>query len=265
MPRTTSAVALLLPLALTLAPAGAYAQYRYPPIIYPPYPAYRYAPPESNLRVQVTPKEASVYVDGYFAGKVDEFDGTFERLHVAPGGHEIVIYLEGFHSLKQQLYLHPNATRRIEGSLEKLAPGEPLEPMPTPAPGTEPPDEGGQDDGPLPPGARPRPPDTPDPRDRRPPPRAPRGPQDREERSAPSPSTSRSGTLSIRVQPNGATVFIDGERWEGPRNNERLIVQVAEGRHRVEVERDGYARFATEIDVRRGETEPVVVSLTRDR
>src|SRR5262249_39654173 len=109
--RILSAVALGLPLAFVLGPARADAQYRYPPIVSPPYPSYRYAGPEANLRIRVTPKDASVYVDGYFAGRVDEFDGTFERLHVAPGGHEITVYLEGFHSLKKQLYLNPNATR----------------------------------------------------------------------------------------------------------------------------------------------------------
>src|SRR3954466_1797342 len=54
---------------------------------YPPYPGYRLAMPESDLRFEVKPKEASVYIDGYFAGKVDEFDGTFQRLHVTPGEH----------------------------------------------------------------------------------------------------------------------------------------------------------------------------------
>jgi len=264
--RILSAVALGLPLAFVLAPGHADAQYRYPPILYPPYPAYNYAAPESNLRIKVRPREASVYVDGYFAGRVDEFDGAFERLHVAPGGHEITIYLEGFRSLKRQLYLNPNNTRTIEGTLEKLAAGEPLEPVPAPAPGTDPDDR--EEERPIPPGVRPRGPDTPGPGSRRPPARDPQDPRERypqDPRDRPAMSAPLSGTLSIRVQPNGSTVFIDGERWEGPRNNERLIVQVPEGHHRVEVERDGYARFVTELDVRRGETAPVNVSLTRER
>jgi hypothetical protein len=100
---------------------------------YPPYPYYRYAQPESDVRILVKPNEASVYVDGYFAGKVDDFDGTFQRLHVIPGAHEITIYLEGYKSLTEKLYLSPRGTRKIEGTLEKLAPGEPNEPIPTPA------------------------------------------------------------------------------------------------------------------------------------
>ena len=99
-------------------PAAADAQFRYPGPY--PYGGYRYGP-ESDLRIDVTPKEASVYVDGYFAGTVDEFDGTFQRLHVLPGEHEIVIYLDGYRSIRERLYLSPNATRKIVGILIGLS------------------------------------------------------------------------------------------------------------------------------------------------
>ena len=41
------------------------------------------------MRFDVKPNDASVYVDGYYAGVVDDFDGAFQRLRTAPGGHEI--------------------------------------------------------------------------------------------------------------------------------------------------------------------------------
>lgn len=236
---------VILPLALAFLPVAAEAQFRYPPL----YPAYRYAAPESDLRFNVKPKEASVYVDGYFAGKVEEFDGAFQRLHVTPGEHEIVVHLDGYRSLKQSLYLSPNATRRIEGALEKLGPGEANEPAPQPPPQLE--RRGEYDRMPPNPGPGPR--------------RIPAPPREIPERPQPVPE-SRFGTLSIRIQPSGATVFIDGERWSGPSgNDERLLVQVPEGKHRLEVERDGYERFVTEIDVKRTETTPVNISLTRTR
>jgi hypothetical protein len=96
-----------------------------------------------------------------------------------------------------------------------------------------------------------------------------RGPTDQPPRRGPQaapgePGASQYAALSIRVQPAGATVRIDGERWDGPANgDERLIVQVAEGHHTIEVERDGYERFTTEVDVRRGDTTPVNISLRR--
>lgn len=122
----------------------AHAQFRYPPVGYP-YGLYRYASPEADLKVQVTPKEASVYVDGYFAGVVDDFDGVFQRLRVLPGQHEIVVYLEGYRSIKERLYLGPNTSRKIEGTLERLAPGEPEEPKPEPLAPPDPPQPGPAD------------------------------------------------------------------------------------------------------------------------
>jgi len=74
---------LVFTLAAVALPTAAHAQFRYPPIY--PYPAYRYGFAEADLRVKVKPKDAAVYIDGYFAGKVEDYDGTFERLHVEPG------------------------------------------------------------------------------------------------------------------------------------------------------------------------------------
>jgi hypothetical protein len=242
-------------LAAVALPTAAQAQYRYPPA----YP-YRYGYAEANLRIKVKPKSASVYVDGYFAGKVEDYDGTFERLHVQPGEHEIIVYLDGYRSLHERLYLSPNVTRKIEGELEKLLPGDPAEPLPQP---TAQPDR--QDPGAARPpvagrgaGRRQQPPQPPPPP---PPPPTDRGTQ------APSPANpSHFGTISLRVQPAGSTVFVDGEKWDGPANaDERLIVQVAEGRHRIEVEREGYERYVTEIDVRASDTAPLNISLTRSR
>ena len=41
----------------------------------------------ADLRTQVTPREAEVYVDGYLTGTVDDFDGMFQRLRVPLGEH----------------------------------------------------------------------------------------------------------------------------------------------------------------------------------
>ena len=251
MYRKLQFVALLLPLLSVAVPTTASAQWRrYPPY---PYPAYRNYQPESHLRVNVTPRDASVYVDGYFAGTVDEFDGKLQRLHVEPGEHEIEIHLDGYRPLTQRLYLSPNSTRTIDGRLEKLAPGDVQPPPPQPSeddrvrrredPRMQPPD--GRE--PLPPFRGPA----------GPPPR--RGPRIEDERDA-----ALGSALSIRVQPSGAIVRIDGERWDDvDSRDERLVVQVSEGRHLVEVERDGYERFTTEVEVRRGETRTINVSLRR--
>jgi hypothetical protein len=48
-----------------------------------------------GIRIQGAPREAQVYVDGSYAGIVDDFDGTFQRLDLEPGPHEIEIRTAG--------------------------------------------------------------------------------------------------------------------------------------------------------------------------
>ena len=69
------------------------------------------------------------------------------------------------------------------------------------------------------------------------------------------------GSLAIRVQPADAEILIDGETWRGPGAQDRLIVDVAEGPHTVEIRKTGYRTYVTQVDVRRGESTPVNVSL----
>jgi hypothetical protein len=64
------------------------------------------------------------------------------------------------------------------------------------------------------------------------------------------------------VQPFDADILIDGERWAGADAGERLVVQVAEGTHRVEVRKEGFTPYTAEVPVRPGETTALNVSLT---
>jgi PEGA domain len=227
-------------------------QYGYPPPYpYPPY-GYRRWDMSASVRLQVTPKEAEVYVDGFYAGVVDDFDGVFQRLHVPPGDHEITFYREGYRTGRQKVYLAERSDQKLHYSMIPLPAGSANEARPVAPPTPPQGNEGGE------PGAYPPP-------RRMPPPRMP--PPDRMAPEPPPQAPSRSGengntgTLSIRVQPAGAEVFIDGERWRGPATAERLIVQVSDGVHRVEVQKDGYQKYTAEVEVRRGQTTPVNVSL----
>lgn len=247
-----STAVLSFVVALCALPTVASAQWRYPPIY--PYPAYRYATPDASIRVKMTPANAAVYVNGYFAGTVDQFDGALQRLRVEPGEHAITIYREGFHSRTERLYLSPNSTRTIAGALEALPAGSPNDPLPSPS------DVGRDDDGMDRDDAVAVPPRRRGPVSRRAPsdPPAPRRAPRTESRG------SQYASLTIRVQPAGAVVRIDGERWDGPASgDDRLVVQVPEGHHVIEVERDGYERFATEVDVYAGETTPININLRR--
>jgi hypothetical protein len=44
---------------------------------------------------------------------------------------------------------------------------------------------------------------------------------------------------------------------------ERLVVQLSAGTHRVEIRREGYDPFATAVEIRRGETTVLNVSLAK--
>ncbi len=211
---------------------------------YPPFgPAYA-GVQAGSARLQITPKEAEVYVDGYLAGSVDDFDGFFQRLDVMPGAHELTIYLEGFRTITQQVFFQPGQTLDIRQRMEPLAPGEDSGPRPTaaapPVGQTYPPDEM-----PLPPERR-------------------RGPWDgtRPELSAPEPAAGF-GTLAIRVQPFDATLLVDGKEWAAPEGDGPVLIELSDGPHDIEVRKDGLPTYRRTVQVRTGRTLPLNVSLAR--
>lgn len=223
----------------------------YGPYGYPPYGRYA-IDPGAAVKLEVKPKQAEVFVDGYYAGIVDDFDGAFHRLRTTPGEHEIELYLDGYRTVRQKVYLQPDNTFKLKYQMEKLGGGEPQEPRPQPA---SPPPVGAV------PGGAPQPPAYPAPR--------PRGPAGRR---APQPAppdrrpgdASTYGTLSIRVQPADAQILVDGERWNSPEGQDRVMIDVPEGRHTIEIQKPGYRSYLTDVDVRRGQTTPLNVSLRQD-
>lgn len=204
------------------------------------------------VRPDVSPKDAQVYVDGYFRGSVSDFDGRFEPLLVEAGEHEIVVYLQGHRTARRTVQLRGGTVYHLREKLVRLPEGETSEPPPAPAPRAEqePPAPGRAE--PLP--GRPAP-DEPQRGIPRPPGEAPRVRPDVEARGF--------GSIAVRVQPAGAEILIDDERWQGPEGPGPLVVQLAQGLHRVEVRMEGYETFTTEVQVREGETVPVNVSLPR--
>jgi hypothetical protein len=204
------------------------------------YPGYggaaysSYAPNEGgSIRVLVDPAEARVYVDGYYAGVVDDFDGLFQRLHVSPGRHEIALKLEGYESHRMRVYVGPDATIKLHYNL-KHGSGESFEDLTGGAP---------------------------------PPEREVRRERERDSiESAPAgepraPVDERAGLLKLNVQPEDASVYVDGAfRGSG---REAGTLRLPPGRHRIEIVRPGYRTAEREIDVAPGETTPLSVTLER--
>jgi hypothetical protein len=75
---------------------------------------------EGRLRLKVKPKEAEVFVDGYFAGMVDDFDGVFQRLHIEAGPHRIELRADGYEPLSFEVNIQPRRTLTYKGELKKL-------------------------------------------------------------------------------------------------------------------------------------------------
>jgi len=193
-----------------------------------PYPGPFFGPARyavSAVRTRVKPVETEVYVNGYFAGLVDDFDGVFQRLYLPSGEHEIQFRLDGYETWEQRLYLQPGDTRDVVHQMRRLNPGE------TPAAVATP--------GPVPdtwrpalpaPGAEP---------------------------------ASPFGILTLHVTPPDAQVFIDGERWLGLEGRTDLVIHVPAGVHQVEVRREGYQNFRTGIELPEGGSTKLDIVLTR--
>jgi hypothetical protein len=207
-------------------PFGWYPPYGYPPYAYGPV----YFNSAASLRLQVSPRETEVFIDNYYAGTVDGFDGFFQRMHLEPGEHEVTFYHSGYRTVKQKILLQPGKTFRVRHMMEALPAGAPPEPRPI--------------------AAAPPPPSTEAP-----------GRSDAPSQPAGGAGNTAFGAIAIRVQPADADVLINGDRWEGPASDEALVVQLAPGRYDIEVRKDGYRPYVTQIEVRSGQTAPLNVSL----
>jgi len=225
-----------------------YYPYAYPYSYYGQYPYYGpgYYDVSTSLRLTVMPRETEVYIDGYYAGTVDDFDGTFQRLHLQPGEHELQLYLPGHRSFSQKVYLQPAGTFRVRHTMEPLRSGDP-EPV---KPSAQAPPSGGSAQ--IRATRRPA----------GPPPATPRDDRDQDQ-GRDRPANADFGSVTLRVQPGAADITIDGERWEGPVENDRLTVQLSAGVHNVQIRKDGYRTYNTDVTIRRGETIPLNVALTK--
>ncbi len=183
-----------------------------------------------SVRVLVDPSEARVYVDGYYAGVVDDFDGLFQRLHVAPGRHEITFKLEGYQSHRVKVYVSPDATLKLHYTMQKGT-GETVEDLAGNVPEARRESDRG-DDRSL-------------------------GRQDRDE----SYLATGAAKLKLDVRPADASVYVDGAfRGNG---REAATLPLPAGRHRIEVVRPGYRTIDREVEVAPGETKEVSFELEK--
>ena len=203
-----------------------YGPYYGPYYPYPgPYPGQsRYS--ASAIRTRVKPVETEVYVNGYYAGIADDFDGIFQRLYLPSGQHTISLRLAGYRSFEQKVYVGPGDTFELTHQMQPLRSGESN--APPPAPGIVP------DEWAEPPAE-----------------------------SAGAQPVSPFGILGVRLDPADARIYVDGEAWATVPGSSEFVIHLPAGWHQLEVRKDGYQTFSTRIELTEGQTTRLNVTLVQ--
>jgi hypothetical protein len=93
----------------------------YPPaaVRYDHYGTYygSYGYPTGELRLQVRPRDAQVFIDGAYAGTVDDFDGTFQSLRLEEGEYNVQLVLPGYAPLEFDVHIIPGEKVTYRGDL----------------------------------------------------------------------------------------------------------------------------------------------------
>jgi len=72
-----------------------------------------------GLQLDVEPRRARVYVDGWFVGVVDEFSGYYHHLDLAAGPHRIELIASDYDPLLVEVAVSPGGTTTYRGSLNR--------------------------------------------------------------------------------------------------------------------------------------------------
>ena len=84
------------------------------------YPSYQSGYGEGGIRLKVKPRDAQVFVDGYFAGVVDSFDGAFQKLTLPGGAHHIELRAPGYETLTVDVRIYSDETITYRGELHPV-------------------------------------------------------------------------------------------------------------------------------------------------
>jgi hypothetical protein len=82
-------------------------------------PRVRYPGVFSEVKLDVEPSRAAVFLDGAFVGHVGEFKGHWRGMLVSPGGHQIRIALPGYQDFATQFDLLPHQKFTVKTELVK--------------------------------------------------------------------------------------------------------------------------------------------------
>jgi hypothetical protein len=175
-----------------------------------------------ELKTLVLPRDTEVFIDGYYAGIADDFDGTRE-LVLDPGPHVVTLYREDHRLHEETIYSSVGSTVRLRHVMEPLDPGEPASPRPgSAAPSLPPP--------------------------------SPAPTTGASVSTSAAAAASVHGTLALRSEPGDVEVRIDAELWRFPAGSGQMRAHLPPGTYRLELKKEGYEDFAIEVEILSGET-----------
>jgi hypothetical protein len=223
---------------------GGWGSYGYGPG--PAYYGYRTGGESAEVRLLVEPEKAKVYVDRYYAGVVDDFDGMFQRLYLQPGRHDITMKLDGYRTHRLIVYVLPGQSLKIERDLEKGPGDEVVEDLTGGRGAREEVDRRPDRDYDQPPDRGYEP-------NTEPPAGAPRGGDE--------PYRTDAGRVRLDVRPRDASVYVDGQ-FQGPAGDLGELF-LPPGSHRVEVVRPGFRTEERDVQIAPGSSRTLTIELTR--
>jgi hypothetical protein len=78
--------------------------------------------PKGGLKLKVSPVDAEVYVDGYYIGRVDDYNGAFQRLDLTAGVHRVELRAKGYQQVSFEVAIEPRDTVAYHGAMQRAAP-----------------------------------------------------------------------------------------------------------------------------------------------
>ena len=74
-----------------------------------------------SLRLKIDPRQAQIYVDGYYVGLVDDYDGAFQKLGIEGGGRQVELKADGYEPLFQfEVIITPGQTVTYKGEMKRI-------------------------------------------------------------------------------------------------------------------------------------------------
>ncbi len=73
-----------------------------------------------TVRLRVRPRDAQVFVDGSYAGLVNDFDGVFQELRLSQGSHKIEVRMPGYETAVFDVHIQPGRTIDLRQDLRPI-------------------------------------------------------------------------------------------------------------------------------------------------